>query len=66
MVDKILLTFLVLEAVFVLTGALVLVGGILSQNPAGNPLTSDVAVNLLLQQTPLTGESGQRAFHMLP
>lgn len=53
--DKILLTFLVLDVLFVLSGGLILVASMVFRTGQTNMMSSDPATDLLLAQTPLTG-----------
>jgi hypothetical protein len=55
MMDKILLTFLVLDVLFVLSGGLILVASMVFRTGQTNMMSSDPATDLLLAQTPLTG-----------
>jgi len=54
MADKILLTFLVLDVLFVLSGGLILATCLVFKDGRNNMMSSDPATDLLLSQTPLT------------
>jgi len=56
MVDKILVTFVLSDFLFLLTGALLIGFSVISQNDAAQtPTLSNVTTNLLLGRLPLTG-----------
>jgi fructose-specific phosphotransferase system IIC component len=62
MVDKILLTFLFSEFLFALSGGLLIGYSVMMQTQMTQaPSLSNVATNLLLNRTPLTGSWLQRA-----
>jgi hypothetical protein len=56
MVDKIFVTFISSDFLFLLTGALLIGFSVISQNEAAqDPTLSNVTTNLLLDWLPLTG-----------
>lgn len=56
MVDKVLLTFAVAEFLFLLNGGLIITFALIAQNQISSaPNVTNVAMNLLLTQTPLSG-----------
>ena len=57
MIDKIMLTFFVLDFLFVASGGLMIGTVFITKaSIAAQPTTTNVAANMLLMQTPLTGE----------
>lgn len=56
--NKILITFLAIDVIFLLTGVLMLAVGIVFMPGMTSSMTThaDVATTLLIQNTPLTGE----------
>lgn len=59
--DKILVTFIVSDFLFLLTGALLISFSLISQKEvAQEPTLGNVTINLLLDSAPLTGKSSRR------
>lgn len=59
MVNKILLSFLALDFLFAATGGLLIGTVFLTKAAMANQTKTNVAANMLLMQTPLTGKHGR-------
>ena len=57
MFDKVLLTYLIADGLFVASGGLLIAVAFIAKDDWVNPTAGSVASTLLLMQTPLTGTS---------